>query len=434
MRNPDRYSPFMLLFAKITGALSAFAFFKTRVMHESAARPDRKGGGIVIANHSALMDYVLMLTVFPLRVLRYMIAEVIFGKNKMLSWLLYRIGGIRVDRENAANAGYVSRVEEAARRGHLIGIFPEGRLNTRPEGELLEFRTGAAYFALKHNLPVIPVYHEYKYGILKRVRVMVGDPVNLRELFPGEIDARLLAAATEYLRERVQSLRVLLEKRVSQQEEKKHSRRSYRALSAFIRATTWPVLLALFHPKYYYTDENVLKRVLPEPSVLVSNHTNYLDPPMLCSVFRKNRLHMIAGEILYDNPILHWLLPHYGCIKVDRNSIDMDSFRKMTETLRARECVGLFPEGGLNTSGELMPFKAGMVLAAVKTGAPLIPVYIGGSYRVFGPRLRIVIDRPFEFDRSSALTGDFLDKTAAGIRLRMIEMKNLIEKETQKNV
>lgn len=426
----ERYSPFLFNFAKITGALSAFVYFKPRVFYESGAHSSKKGG-IVISNHTAMIDYVLMLTIFPLKVIRYMIAEIVFAKNRLLSWFLYRMGGIRVDRENAVDAGCISRIDEAVKKGHLIGIFPEGRLNRTPEEGLLEFKSGAAYFALRHGLPVIPVYHQYKYGIFRRTCVIIGDPIDIKSLFPGEIDSELLKDAAAYLRERIIELEELLEKRIAEAEEKRRARPLYRAVSVFVRSTMKPFLMLFFRPKYYYADKAVQGRILPEPSIVVSNHTNYFDPPMICSVFGKNMIHMIAGEILYDIPILHWLLPHCGCIKVDRNSIDMDSYRNMINTLDKGECIGLFPEGGINEATELLPFKSGMVLAAMKTGAPIIPVYIDGNYKIFGKRLRIVIDKPYEFDTDAKITGEFLDATAEGIRLRMTELKNMLNKETK---
>lgn len=425
----DRLSLFVLWFAKVTNALHSYLFFKPRVRYESIEQLPKKKGAIIISNHYKLIDYVLLLLIFPFRTLRFMIAEVLYSKNKFLSWLLDKLGSIRIDRESAADAGYINAVEKALEKGHIVGIFPEGRLNKDPKAGFLPFKTGAAYLAMKNSCPIIPVYHDTRYGIFKRAGVMIGDSINLNELFPGEPTRERILEATKYLEEKMESLRKLHDKKEEEREEKKYSSAMFRLSSKFIFHTSKWGMNIMYRPKYHYVDEKVQGRKLPEHAIVVSNHTNFMDPVLICTVFCRDKLHMIAGEILYDIPILHWLLPHYGCIKIDRTAIDMDSFRKMNATLKKGECIGLFPEGNLNKTDELLPFKAGMVLSAVMTKSPIIPIYISGKYKVFGKRMDVVIDKPFVFDTSAPPTGEYLDKIAADIRTRMIELKEFINKE-----
>ena len=55
--------------------------------------------------------------------------------------------------------------------------------------------------------------------------------------------------------------------------------------------------------------------------------------------------------------------------------------------------VVIFPEGRINKSDKFLSFKSGAVLAAMKTGAPIIPLYIGGKYGLF-KRVKVVLGEP----------------------------------------
>ncbi len=429
MTKTPRPSSFMLTFTKLTGAIPALLFFKPKIYRDKSERLPKKRPAIIICNHTSLMDFPLLLTLFPLRVMRFYMAEVLFSKTKRLRWFLYKIGGIRIDRDNAADSGFLAEVAEAVKNGDLIGIFPEGRLNTTPEKGFLEFKAGAAYTSLKFGVPVLPIYKDGNYGLLRRVSINIGKPIDLAALFPGEITPALLKDASEHLRSEVESLKAGLDGYKAAKADKKLKSIGFRLSSWFVRLTTTPIIVSAFRPKYYYTDKSVQTRRLPKPTIIVANHTSIYDPPLMVTMFMKDRAHLIAGEILYEKASLRWLLPRLGCIKLDRNAVDMDSYRKMTGVLKEGGSVALFPEGGLNTTDELLPFKAGMVLAAIQTGASILPVYIAEKYSIFGKRQRVVIDVPFEFDRSARLTGEYLDSVAGDIRRRIMYLRENYNKQ-----
>ena len=81
----------------------------------------------------------------------------------------------------------------------------------------------------------------------------------------------------------------------------------------------------------------------------------------------------------------------------------MESFREITERLKAGSAVALFPEGHIDTEGDpIGSFKSGMVLMALRSGAPVLPVLLTKRKNIF-ERLTAVIGAPVELDTGGAL-------------------------------
>ena len=57
-----------------------------------------------------------------------------------------------------------------------------------------------------------------------------------------------------------------------------------------------------------------------------------------------------------------------------------ESIRAAREALRQGELVGIFPEGGITRSGEIQEFRPGFLSILKDTGAPVVPVYLGGLW------------------------------------------------------
>lgn len=116
---------------------------------------------------------------------------------------------IPVDRNVPGSGRSLQLAQEVLEDGGVVVIYPEGTLTRDPELWPMRGRTGAARLALQTGAPVIPVAHwggqELFVGYTKtirpfprkRVRVVVGDPVDLSGFRGKPIDRELLEAATE---------------------------------------------------------------------------------------------------------------------------------------------------------------------------------------------------------------------------------------------
>ena len=122
---------------------------------------------------------------------------------------------------------------------------------------------------------------------------------------------------------------------------------------------------------------------MTRPCIVASNHISIYDPPLLCMIFPKLHIHILACEALYEYPMLGILLRRLGCIRIDRNILDIESFHIMQSSLERNESIGIFPEGGLSDGGELRDFKSGTILAALAADADIVPVYIAGQGKPF---------------------------------------------------
>lgn len=200
---------FMVGFVKVTGIIPALLFLKPRVRRVNGARLPKNC--MIVSNHKSLMDFVLYLAVFPFRTVRFLMAEVLFNKNKMFSKFLYAIGGIRVDRD-AKDFSFISDALEVLDDGGTVGIFPEGRLPVG--GKPFPFTVSCAFIAVNSDVPIVPVYTDGSYGIFKRANVVVGEKIYVSELKKeGLSDDEQLEHITGRLRDIVYSLESEIKKK-----------------------------------------------------------------------------------------------------------------------------------------------------------------------------------------------------------------------------
>ncbi|MDR3255228.1 MAG: 1-acyl-sn-glycerol-3-phosphate acyltransferase [Synergistaceae bacterium] len=127
---------------------------------------------------------------------------------------------------------------------------------------------------------------------------------------------------------------------------------------------------------------------VPRGAVLIvaSNHSSYIDPPLLGGLF-PGRLKYLAKESLFRNPVFGFLISSLGAMPVTReNSQNAGVVLKLLlKELASGESILIFPEGSRSADGKLKPLEGGAAFLSVKSGAPLQPVYISGSSRVWPP-------------------------------------------------
>ena len=119
------------------------------------------------------------------------------------------------------------------------------------------------------------------------------------------------------------------------------------------------------------------------PFLIAANHASHLDPPLVgCQIARQMRF--FARKTLWSNAVTSWWLNRTECIPVDRDSGDVGAIKRVLQALREDRAVVLFPEGTRSPDGQLQKPKAGVGLMACKTGAPVVPCRVYGSYEAFG--------------------------------------------------
>ncbi|MBE7055854.1 MAG: 1-acyl-sn-glycerol-3-phosphate acyltransferase [Ruminococcaceae bacterium] len=170
---------FFIGFVKFTGWLPQLICFRTKTYYQNKNIQGRnlQGPAILISNHTSVFDYAVFLFTFRKCILRYQMAEIMFKKNKFVTFTLNNLGGILVDR-NSHDFTFMGESEDILYNGGVVGIFPEGRLPLKGEERPLPFRPGASYLAMKTGVPVIPIYTNGSYFQRKRARIIIGTPIH----------------------------------------------------------------------------------------------------------------------------------------------------------------------------------------------------------------------------------------------------------------
>jgi 1-acyl-sn-glycerol-3-phosphate acyltransferase len=112
--------------------------------------------------------------------------------------------------------------------------------------------------------------------------------------------------------------------------------------------------------------------------IAVSNHLSMIDPFFVAFTFFRNIRYMGKVE-LFKNPLVAWFLGWYGGFPVDRARRDPQALRTALNILKARQVLGMFPEGTRSESGELQEFHTGAIRLAIKAQVSIIPCGIWGT-------------------------------------------------------
>ncbi len=139
----------------------------------------KKGPCLYYSNHISRLDpFLTHFLVMPRRV--FILAKTELFKNRALQYLIHALGAISVDRGNS-DLGAMKAVLDLLNKGQAVSIYPEGTRVRNPDLSLGEFQQGVAMIAHRSGVPVIPVYfdHGNRYRIGKRIKVKIGDPIDL---------------------------------------------------------------------------------------------------------------------------------------------------------------------------------------------------------------------------------------------------------------
>jgi 1-acyl-sn-glycerol-3-phosphate acyltransferase len=127
-----------------------------------------------------------------------------------------------------------------------------------------------------------------------------------------------------------------------------------------------------------------LENIPSEPAVFVANHQSYFDIPVLLACL--DRPHpLVAKQEIQKLPLIRRWMELLDCVFIDRDnprqSVAALGVAAENMTRRGRSFI-IFPEGTRSRGDDIGEFKNGGFRVAFKSGAPVVPVVIDGTYRV----------------------------------------------------
>ena len=119
------------------------------------------------------------------------------------------------------------------------------------------------------------------------------------------------------------------------------------------------------------------------PVIIAANHSSNLDVPVLGSTLMPRmgrRFQWLGKRELFDWPVIGWIARNGGVHAIDRGAADVEAFRLAARILEDGHALFVFPEGTRSHDGQLGEGRDGVAVLALRTGAPIVPVGVTGSY------------------------------------------------------
>jgi len=158
------------------------------------------------------------------------------------------------------------------------------------------------------------------------------------------------------------------------------------------------------------------------PVILASNHHQYADPVLVCMAVPR-RIWWMAKKEVFRGPVLKRFFHFIGSFPVDRAGGGRAAIKTSLALLKSGWALGLFPEGTRRRGGySAEAAKSGVVMIALRSGAPVVPIHIGkmpsplGRF-LRGERLVVHVGDPISLDayRADRRYGEAADELMRGI-------------------
>ena len=170
------------------------------------------GPAIVVANHNSHLDTMVLMTLFPLRLLakvRPVAAADYFLSNPLLAWIGLNLFNILpIQRQTRSKQNPLLICLDSLNQAEILIVYPEGSRG-QPE-QLSAFKSGVAYLAKHH--PQVPIYPIFLHGLGKALPkgdlvlvpfycdILIGEPLRWtgqKHTFMQLLNQRMLALAAQ---------------------------------------------------------------------------------------------------------------------------------------------------------------------------------------------------------------------------------------------
>jgi len=155
----------------------------------------------------------------------------------------------------------------------------------------------------------------------------------------------------------------------------------------------WPIQLVFFKKRIYYEDKKDTKRFIRGKALIVSNHRSLMDFMMAIFLFPFRKLYCLMSELIFSHgAFVSFFTKIMGGIKIDRRNYDFSFIDTSVNLLNKKKLLAVYPEGKVNQKNGLLYFHPTYILIALRSAAPIIPIYTDGTYSI-KKRTRVVIGK-----------------------------------------
>lgn len=149
-------------------------------------------------------------------------------------------------------------------------------------------------------------------------------------------------------------------------------------------------------------DGQVVRIPAQGPLIIVSNHINFLEPLVVYTHLLPRPMAFFAKVESWDNKLIGFVFDMWGGIPLKRGSADIGAIRLGLEALENGTILAVAPEGTRSGDGVLGKGHPGVVIMALRSGAPLLPMAVYQHEKFWDnithlrrTDFRIVVGHPF---------------------------------------
>lgn len=195
----------------------------------------------------------------------------------------------------------------------------------------------------------------------------------------------------------------------------------------------WICFCLIFLPVVILFPTKVVgKKNLPKTKkqnvILCCNHTSNLDGPIL-DIKLKRKFYYLCKIELFKNKFVGFFMKKFGCIPIDRGSVDITAIKTTLKTLNSGKSVGIFPQGTRGEEGKIdeNTVKDGVAMFSLRTGVPVLPMVVVRKPKVFRKNMIVVGELIFP-DKERAKDKEYKDEFTKQIVTKLNELLDEGEK------
>ncbi|MDX2428013.1 MAG: 1-acyl-sn-glycerol-3-phosphate acyltransferase [Xanthomonadales bacterium] len=135
--------------------------------------------------------------------------------------------------------------------------------------------------------------------------------------------------------------------------------------------------------------------------IVAANHVSFVDPLIVGGVIRRP-VRFVMYHKIYDMPVMKYIFKAGKAIPIasraESPEILAKAYESMHEVIGAGDVLGIFPEGGITSNGEIMTFKKGVEKTVGEQPVDVVPMALCNLWgSLFSRRDPLHKRRPYKF-------------------------------------